>query len=414
MQDNKFLKNKETKTDSVVEVNGVYKVFSHNQMAHNSIKNSIVHAFSKKDKKLSKDEFYALKDINFTVNKGDFFGIVGRNGSGKSTMLKILAGIYQPTKGSVSVKGKLVPFIELGVGFNPELTGHDNVYLNGALLGFSKKEVDGYYDRVVSFAELEDFMDQKLRNYSSGMQVRLAFACATVSEADILLVDEVLAVGDSEFQRKCFSYFKYLKRKKITVVFVTHDMNAVREYCNKAILIEQNEIRIAGSPDEVSKEYTKLFMQEDPQTEDAISDKKSKRWGNQAITIKNIIHQGVIRDTDKTTKITVVYQADQDIENPIFGFTIKDESGVALFGTNTKIRNVTPFSMSKNEKIEIDWEFPNIFNDGAYFFEPAVVQDDGSTVCDWWEEAVKLIVKKSIREPYPLSPDIDIVKRGVQ
>ncbi len=173
---------------------------------------------------------HALKDINFEIPEGEFFGIVGRNGSGKSTLLKILAGIYQPTKGKVTTKGKLVPFIELGVGFNPELSGRENVYLNGAMLGFSEKEVAAMYTEIVAFSDLAAFMDQKLKNYSSGMQVRLAFACATMAEADILLVDEVLAVGDADFQRKCFAYFRQLKKANKTVVFVTHDMNAIREY----------------------------------------------------------------------------------------------------------------------------------------------------------------------------------------
>ena len=152
----------------------------------------------------------ALKNISLEIKKGEFFGILGRNGSGKSTLLKILAGIYQPTSGSVRIEGKLVPFIELGVGFNPELTGRENVYLNGALLGFTRAEIADMYDDIVAFAELERFMDQKLKNYSSGMQVRLAFSVATRAQADVLLIDEVLAVGDADFQKKCFDYFRKL------------------------------------------------------------------------------------------------------------------------------------------------------------------------------------------------------------
>src|SRR6185312_8467854 len=181
---------------------------------------------------------HALKDISFEVKKGEFFGIVGRNGSGKSTMLKILAGIYQPTKGGVQKSGKLVPFIELGVGFNPELSGRENVFLNGALLGFSRKEIAAMYDEIVAFAELEKFMDQKLKNYSSGMQVRLAFSIAIRAKSDILLIDEVLAVGDASFQQKCFDYFYKLKQDKRTVVFVSHDMGAVERFCDRAVLID--------------------------------------------------------------------------------------------------------------------------------------------------------------------------------
>ncbi len=201
---------------------------------------------AKRRSKIVNETQYALQDISFEVPRGEFFGIVGRNGSGKSTLLKILAGIYQPTTGNVIRTGRLVPFIELGVGFNPELTGRENVYLNGAMLGFSSREIDALYGDIVEFAELERFMDQKLKNYSSGMQVRLAFSMATRAKSDILLVDEILAVGDADFQRKCFNYFRNLKKQNVTVVFVTHDMNAVREYCDRAMLIEDSKIVYIG------------------------------------------------------------------------------------------------------------------------------------------------------------------------
>ena len=205
------------------------------------------------------DVLHALHDISFEIKKGEFFGIVGRNGSGKSTLLKIIAGIYQPTSGQVSVNGRLVPFIELGVGFNIELTGRENIYLNGAMMGFSQSQTDAMYKDIVEFAELERFMDQRLKNYSSGMQVRLAFSIAIRAEADILLIDEVLAVGDAAFQQKCYDYFKSLKDDKKTVIFVTHNMEAVKEYCDRAILIDQSEIKHIGPPKEVAKEYNALF-----------------------------------------------------------------------------------------------------------------------------------------------------------
>ena len=198
-----------------------------------------------------------LKDISFEVHQGDFFGIVGRNGSGKSTLLKIISGIYVPEKGKVTVNGKLVPFIELGVGFNPELTGRENVYLNGALLGFSHDEIDAMYGDIVEFAELEDFMDQKLKNYSSGMQVRLAFSVAIKAQGDILVLDEVLAVGDEAFQRKCDNFFTQIKKDHSkTVILVTHSMPSVKKYCNKAILIKDGEIIVNGNKDDVADRYT--------------------------------------------------------------------------------------------------------------------------------------------------------------
>ena len=200
-----------------------------------------------------------LKDLTFDINKGEFVGIVGRNGSGKSTLLKILAGIYYPEKGKIVVDGNLVPFIELGVGFNPELTGRENVYMNGALLGFSNEEMDAMYDDIWEFAELKDFQDQKLKNYSSGMQVRLAFSIAIRAQGDILLLDEVLAVGDAAFQQKCNNYFANLKDHKQTVILVTHSMENIRKFCDRALLIENGEIIKDGNPNKVASAYEKLF-----------------------------------------------------------------------------------------------------------------------------------------------------------
>ena len=197
-----------------------------------------------------------LKDISFKVKKGDFYGIVGRNGSGKSTLLKIISQIYTPESGTVKVDGTLVPFIELGVGFNPELTGRENIYLNGALLGFSKEEISAMYNEIVEFAELEEFMDQKLKNYSSGMQVRLAFSIAIKAQGDILVLDEVLAVGDEAFQRKCNDFFENIKKDKTkTVILVTHSMADVKKYCNNAIFIADGMINESGDVDKVAEKY---------------------------------------------------------------------------------------------------------------------------------------------------------------
>lgn len=199
-----------------------------------------------------------LNDISFDIHQAEFVGIVGRNGSGKSTLLKTLAKIYFPEKGSVDINGNLIPFIELGVGFNPELSGRENIYLNGALLGFSNKEMDTMYDDIVNFAELQPFMNQKLKNFSSGMQVRLAFSIAIRAKGDILLLDEVLAVGDAEFQRKCNDYFSAIKGQQ-TVILVTHDMNAVRTFCTRAILIKDGKIAMDDSPERVASAYEKLW-----------------------------------------------------------------------------------------------------------------------------------------------------------
>jgi len=244
-------------------------------------------------------EFTPLKDINFTVYKGDFFGIVGRNGSGKSTLLKTIAGIYTPQAGMVHVAGSLVPFIELGVGFNPELSGKENVYLNGALLGFSRKEINEMYDEIVEFAELKDFMEERLKNYSSGMQVRLAFSIAIKAKGDVLVLDEVLAVGDAAFQQKCFDYFEELRKDKKTIIIVTHDMGAVQRFCNRAMMISDGVIEKIGTPDEVADIYKRENLEHQDQEV-----KKEK-----PVTIKaKLLSKKILKSSDKV-RFKVEYTA---------------------------------------------------------------------------------------------------------
>ena len=242
-----------TEKKIAVKVDHVSKFFRLPTESTQSLRTALVNRF--KGIKGYKEQ-HVLKDISFEVEEGDFFGIVGRNGSGKSTLLKIISQIYVPEKGSVTVNGKMVSFIELGVGFNPELTGRENVYMNGAMLGFTTEEVDAMYDDIVEFAELADFMNQKLKNYSSGMQVRLAFSVAIKAQGDVLILDEVLAVGDEAFQRKCNDYFMERKKSGKTTILVTHDMGAVKKYCNKAVLIEDGLTKIIGNPDDVANQYS--------------------------------------------------------------------------------------------------------------------------------------------------------------
>lgn len=376
-----------------IKVDNVSKDFVLPHQSVNSFK-SFVTGFYKKNTKKSTEAQHALKNINFDIKEGEFFGIVGRNGSGKSTLLKILAGIYQPTRGSVAVRGKLVPFIELGVGFNPELTGRENVYLNGALLGFDKKQVDAMYDDIVSFAELEKFMDQKLKNYSSGMQVRLAFSVATRVDTDVLIIDEVLAVGDADFQRKCFDYFKSIKGQKKTVVFVSHDMSAIREYCDRAVLIEKSKIVKEGDPSEVAKEYSKLFSKDN-----LIKHSHGKRWGEGNVTTDNIKVE-VKRD------IVIIYQSiisKLEIINPVVGFRICDLEGKEILGTNSYVEGIKTGVVDQKGRL-YKWEFPNVLSDGTYRVDPAVLLEDSITVCDWWDDAVRFAVHKERHLPYSVDP----------
>lgn len=201
------------------------------------------------------EQFTVLKDIDLEVYEGDFLGIMGRNGSGKSTLLKILAGIYEPTGGSVKIKGRVVPFLELGVGFNAQLSGRENVFLNGIILGMPKELLKEKYDEIVAFAELEKFMDMPLKNYSSGMQVRLAFSIAVMADADVYILDEVLAVGDVDFQKKCFDVFRGYKEQKKTVILVTHASASVREFCDRAVFLKDGIFQEQSSVEEVIKAY---------------------------------------------------------------------------------------------------------------------------------------------------------------
>jgi ABC-2 type transport system ATP-binding protein len=349
---------------------------------------------------------HALRNISFEIKQGEFFGIVGRNGSGKSTLLKILAGIYQPSAGQVNVQGRLVPFIELGVGFNPELTGRENVYLNGAMLGFDQKEIEVMYEEIVEFAELERFMDQKLKNYSSGMQVRLAFSMATRAKADILLVDEVLAVGDADFQRKCFDYFKDLKKNKKTVVFVSHDMTAVREYCDRAALIEKNELVLIDKADRVAAAYTRMFVEQEPGKSE---EKKGKKWGDGQATYQKVsVSKTKLTNNDEELIITATAKSLQKINNPVFGFSIKSASGQQILGTNTQIKQYKLPSLQPGQTVELSWTIPNIFGEGKHYLDVAIVHHDGTAIAEWWEEAVKFYVSREEKTPYIVSPPVKL------
>ncbi len=316
--------------DTVIKVTGLSKSFKLPLERSSSLKNSIFNLF--RGIKGYK-EHRVLKNINFEIKRGDFVGIVGRNGSGKSTLLKILAGVYYPESGDVTINGSLIPFIELGVGFNPELTGRENVYLNGSLLGFSNKEMDAMYDEIVKFAELEDFMDQKLKNFSSGMQVRLAFSIAIKAQGDILVLDEVLAVGDEAFQNKCNQFFDKIKKDKTkTVVLVTHSMSNVRKYCNRGILIHDGVVKIDGSPEDVSNSYSLENSKRYSNGDSDLGNRKSSVVNGFKVKLKS---PGVISQNDKAT-IDISYSTEKAM-NTYVAITLWDiVRGQSLMNSNAK------------------------------------------------------------------------------
>jgi ABC-2 type transport system ATP-binding protein len=373
----------------------------------NTLKSSFTNLFKPAGKK---EMQHALRGISFEVKKGEFFGIVGRNGSGKSTMLKILASIYQPTDGAIQVNGRLVPFIELGVGFNGELTGRQNVYLNGALLGFSRREMSAMYSDIVAFAELERFMDQKLKNYSSGMQVRLAFSVAIQAQADILLLDEVLAVGDAAFQRKCFDYFMQLKRNKQTVILVTHDMAAVRQYCDKAIMIEKGKVVEKGSPEKVAQAYQKLFVDEAElrQETNQPQDIKSKdRWGDGKVIAK----QSIVDVKKDSVTIGCRYEAKAAVPAPIFGFSVYNPAGINMLESSTLKLKYKTKDMKKGDIVTLKWKVPNIFANGNYDISFACCDQSTTLFYDWLNHAASFSINKDY-ETSGITDPIIAVKEG--
>jgi len=398
--------------EPAIVVHDLHKEFVLPQHKMTSLKQVFVNLGRKNSKKRQK----VLDGINFTINKGEFVGIVGRNGSGKSTLLKILAGVYAPTVGSVTVHGSLTPFIELGVGFNPELSGRDNVFLNGALLGFSHKEMEAMYDDIVSFAELGDFMEQKLKNYSSGMQVRLAFSIAVRAKSDILLLDEVLAVGDAAFQQKCFNYFEELKAAKQTVVFVSHDMGAIKDFCDRALLIQNGEVTAIGSPDRIANKYNLLnfAINEDA----AYSLDTSDRWGTGDAAVTGV---QTLRGPDRAKtffpgeEMTIQVEAEfrNDIEQPVVGLVIKSAEGLRVMATNTRYKQVATKTFKGGEKAVLEARIKNIFADGRYTISPFVSDMTGKLYYDWIEGAAWFDVAENKATDGVVMPDHKLSLRKV-
>lgn len=369
--------------DIAIKVENVSKTFRLPHEKNTSIKGIVVN-FYKRNRSFEIQK--ALEDISFEVKKGEFFGIVGRNGSGKSTLLKMLAGIYSPSKGNITVNGKMTPFIELGVGFNPELTGRENVYLNGALLGFNRKEMNALYKDIVKFAELERFMDQKLKNYSSGMQVRLAFSIAIRVKSGILVLDEVLAVGDEAFQQKCIDIFEKYKAQKQTIVLVTHDMEIVRRFCAKAMLINNGDLVALGQPQEIAQKYSQLNeekMEKELDKENVKSDKSK-------VSIKILSPKNTPKlsfTTGETLRVEISWPKDlQRVKNT--GIGIVKQSGEYIFGANTFGNSV---SVQGKQKIIYDVKLS--LGPGKYSLMAGLFGNQESDTIDFLPNGPQFIVK---------------------
>jgi len=324
---------------AAISVEGLEKCFRIPGHRYATVKERVLHPFRTQTYRT----LHTLEDIDFEVKKGEFFGIVGRNGSGKSTLLKCLAGIYSTDKGRIEVDGKLSTFIELGVGFNPELTARDNVLINAVMLGLSRKEAQERFDGIIAFAELEDFVDMKLKNYSSGMNVRLAFSVAIQVDAEILLIDEVLAVGDAAFQQKCYEQFIEMKRSGKTILFVTHDMGLVDRFCDRAMLIDSGELVEYGDPEIVAKKYHeinfgKLVVGGKLHASDSIQASHSER---STVLIDDAWCENLegerIKQVFRGDKFKILFDVkfEEEVVNPIFGMTMRNLPRHTVFSTET-------------------------------------------------------------------------------
>lgn len=358
-----------------IDVKGVSKSFRLPHNRQSSIKSTLVNFVGGGSRTFETQK--VLKNVSFDIKKGDFFGIVGRNGSGKSTLLKMLAGIYKPTEGCITVNGSLTPFIELGVGFNPELTGRENVFLNGALLGFNDKEVSVMYDDIVSFAELGKFMDQKLKNYSSGMQVRLAFSIAIRAKSDILLLDEVLAVGDEAFQKKCSEFFNDIKKEKNrTVVLVTHSMESVRRYCNKALLLDEGKITSFGDPNEVADSYSKQFI-----SDNETSLKENSRYGSGEVIYHNMKH--TLKKDFLVLDFDIINKTNNHFDSITMGFDFCINGDIIIGNDTRYIKDYkSGISLAAKAKKHFTLKFPNNFGNYTFTLNSNITTGLGMEVSD--------------------------------
>jgi len=353
-------------------------------------------AFVKGDlfKALKPDELVtALDEVNFKIKKGTTFGIIGENGSGKSTLLKVVAGITKPTSGRIDVRGKVSALIELGAGFHPEISGRENVYINGIMLGLSKREINEKFDEIVRFAELEEFIEAPVKTYSSGMYMRLGFSIAINVNPDILLIDEVLAVGDASFVPKCLDRIDDFRRRKKTILFVSHDLRTVEKICDQVVWLKEGKIRAMGHPKRVidlylqdiagkQEEGLEKRQQDIEREQEWKEERREDRWGKREIEIKKVRLKDLdgkkkhVFSPDEGMTIEIDVVASQQIKDFVFGIGIFNSQGICCYATNTYLEDIEPLSIQGEGKVVCRIDELNLIN-GTYYFDVATHKKDG-------------------------------------
>ena len=371
-------------------IDGVSKRFRIPHRQYHTLKERALHPFRARTYEVLR----AVDDLTLTVPQGEFFGIVGRNGSGKSTLLKCLAGIYRPDAGVIEVDGLLSPFIELGVGFNPELAARDNVLINAVMLGLSRSEAARRFDEIIAFAELEEFVDLALKNYSSGMAVRLGFAVATQVDADILLVDEVLAVGDASFQQKCFEAFQRMKDAGKTILLVTHDMGLVERFCDRAMLIERGEVLRIGDPHEIGRLYNEVNFGR------LVPEGAPDRLDETARTAEIVacwFESGGERTSDlaqgESLELIFEVRFSEDVLDPVFALSLRNDVGHTVFTTSTAWRNRDTGRYQRGDVVRVRAAFEAWLAPSRYRATPSVARaGSGASMLDLREDLASVIL----------------------
>jgi ABC-type polysaccharide/polyol phosphate transport system ATPase subunit len=378
-------------TTPAISIARVSKSFLLPHQRYHTLKERALHPFRSN----TYDVLQAVDDVTLEIGRGEFFGIVGRNGSGKSTLLKCLAGIYRIDEGDLRVYGRLSPFIELGVGFNMDLPARDNVLINAIMLGLSRKQARDRFGEIIAFAGLEEFLDLKLKNYSSGMLIRLAFSVAIQVDADILLIDEVLAVGDAAFQQKCFDEFGRLKAAGRTIVFVTHDMSAVERFCDRAMLLERGRTLDIGEPGTIARKYREVnFGQlvhaapaEGAGPESAPAARITAAW------FESPEGQRIVSTAHGDPCVACLeVRFEVSLEKPVFGITLRNEAGATVFATTTALSQTDTGSFQRGQTAVVRMRFENWLTASRYSLTPSIARPGTEETIDIREDMASLLV----------------------
>ena len=354
--------------------------------------------------------FWALRDVSLQIGTGETAGLIGPNGSGKSTLLKLTAGIIRPTEGRITTHGRMASLLELGAGFHPDLTGRENVFLNASILGISRKETEKQFDSIVQFAELENFIDMQVRHYSSGMYVRLGFAVAVHVEPEILIVDEVLAVGDEAFQKKCLDRIRLFQSEGRTIVFVTHAVDLVREVCNKAYFIWKGNLQAEGVPAEVIRTYRQHIHADDHSEMNALNESGTRDVSMTEVKIMG--GEGVERQTfspGEPFTIEITLAADEPVDDVVTGMIITDERDAEIFATNNLMEGVPLGGVDGRKKVRFDFPAMPLLN-GNYKLSISVHDSNDSVVYHWKEQGwgIKVVNTGDQRGSVHFDPKIEV------